>query len=149
MNNIEEVFPKEILTQLMNASPYTKFLEIVVAGVSTSSVKLKININRWREKKNQDGFVNFGYLYGVVDTAAWLSIINTLGKYQHAVTLSMHINHLDKNLSEDNIFVEAQCIKIQDKHVYTFVEIFQKNKKILANANVNFILKTMISSRSD
>ena len=68
-------------------------------------------------------------MYGAIDTAAYLAILNRIGEYRPAVTLSLKINHLSKDFSNKYIYFKADCIKLSKEYAYSFVKVFNQMKK--------------------
>ncbi|PPR76027.1 MAG: hypothetical protein CFH01_01994 [Alphaproteobacteria bacterium MarineAlpha2_Bin1] len=127
------------LNQFLAAIPYAKYIDISVDSISLTDVILIANINKWNLESSIDNDINNSFMYGAIDTAAYLAILNRVGKFKSAVTLSLKINHLSKKNSREGIYFKAQCVELKKQYAYSFVKVFQSGEKIIANANAIFL----------
>ena len=141
MNFKESEFNKNQLTQFLNAIPYVQYLDINVHKISLDCVILKTNLEKWRLDFDQRMYINYGFIYGIVDTVAYLAILNRLRAYRPAVTLSLKIDHFTSDFSVNDLYFKAECIEIKKQYAYSYITVYQLNKKVIANANATFLFK--------
>ena len=84
MNFKESEFNKNQLTQFLNAIPYVQYLDINVHKISLDCVILKTNLEKWRLDFDPGKYINYGFIYGIVDTVAYLAILKRLRAYRAA-----------------------------------------------------------------
>ena len=141
MNFKESEFNKNQLTQFLNAIPYVQYLDINVHKISLDCVILKTNLEKWRLDFDPGKYINYGFIYGIVDTVAYLAILNRLRAYRPAVTLSLKIDHFTSDFSVNDLYFKAECIEIKKQYAYSYITVYQLNKKVIANANATFLFK--------
>ena len=141
MNFKESNLNKDQLTQFLRAIPYVQYLEINVYEISLDCVILKTNLEKWRLDFDQRMYINYGFIYGIVDTVAYLAILNRLRAYRPAVTLSLKIDHFTSDFSVNDLYFKAECIEIKKQYAYSYITVYQLNKKVIANANATFLFK--------
>ena len=142
MNFSKSVFDKKNLTQFINAIPYVKFLDISVDKVSQNSITLRANLDKGLLFFDKDTSINFGFIYGVVDTVAYLAILNHLGAYKPAVTLSLKVDHFTNNITNNNLYFKAEHIKLTKQNAYSYITVFDSNEKFIAKASATFLFKS-------
>ena len=140
------ILDEKNLNKFLAAIPYAKFIEITVYRISSNNVILKSNINKWNLEGCNDDEINNSFMYGAIDTTAYLAILNRVGEYRPAVTLSLKISHLSTKSLNKYIYFRADCIKLSKDNAYSFVKVFQSDKKVIANANATFLFKPLKST---
>ena len=143
MKKIKRSLDKNKLKQFLTVIPYAEYLEIDIDRVTNESVTLRININRWNLRERGGNNINYSALYGPIDTAAYIVILNRLGEFRPAVTLSLKVNHLSNEILNDDIYFKASCIEINKEYAFSFIKVFQSNETIIANANAAFLFKPL------
>ncbi len=143
MKKIKRSLDKNKLKQFLTVIPYAEYLEIDVDRVTNESITLKININKWNLNECCGNNINYSALYGPIDTAAYLVILNRLGEFRPAVTLSLKVNHLSNEILNDDIYFKATCIEIKKEYAFSFIKVFRSNEIIIANANATFLFKPL------
>ena len=143
MNFTKSIFDKKNLTQFLSAIPYVQFLDINVDNISESSITLRASLDKWLLVSDKGAGINFGFIYGVIDTVAYLAILNHLGIYKSAVTLSLKVDHFINDISSNNLYFKAEYIKIKKQYAYSYVTVFDLDGKSVANASAAFLFKSM------
>ena len=143
MKDYRKESPKKFLTQIIRASPFADYLTMEINEVLSDHLEIQVDIDKWKIQDYSENDVCYGFFYGIIDTAAFLSIQNKIDRYKHLFTLNLNVSHLDVNFMVNKIFLNAKCVQITNDYAYSFVKIYLSNRKIIANANVSFIVKEL------